>query len=79
MENLYEGVVLEEWEIKPFSMEEKILFSREETIGLVPEEIREIVEEAMGSLLLDDVNVDMTYDVIYDAIQEALIRVNNRM
>ncbi len=76
MIELKEGAVLEDYEIDPLSMEEKIVLAHEGPVELAPWEITEIVQEAMADLPneLNVEQVDIVFDVIYDAISEALER-----
>lgn len=79
MEETYEEVTLEDYEIDPLSTEEKVIFSHDELVSLPSEEIREIVEDVLCRLTLEGEDIEFAYDVIYEAIEEALNRVNNRI
>ncbi len=77
MSELRENVVLEDYEIDPLSMEEKIVLAHEGPVELAPWEITEIVQQAMSNLSqdLEVEQVDHVFDVIYDAVSDALDRV----
>lgn len=72
-----DNIVLEDYEIDPLSMEEKIILSHEGPVELAPWEISEIVQTALADLStsLEIEQVDIVFDVMYDAISEALERV----
>ncbi len=75
------NVVLEDYEIDPLSMEEKIILAHEGPVELAPWEITEIVQTAMSNLPSDlgIEQVDMVFDVIYDAVSEALEAVRTQI
>ncbi len=77
MSALRDNAVLEDYEIDPLSMEEKLMLAHEGPVELAPWEITEIVQTALSSLSqeLEVEQVDLVFDVIYEAISEALGRV----
>ena len=72
---------IEEYEIDPLSMEEKLVLAHEGPVELAPWEITEVVQTAMANLSqdLEVEQVDLVFDVIYDAISEALERVRTQI
>ncbi len=77
MSALRDNAVLEDYEIDPLSMEEKLILAHEGPVELAPWEITEIVQAALSNLSqeLEVEQVDLVFDVIYEAISEALGRV----
>ncbi len=77
MSALRDNAVLEDYEIDPLSMEEKIMLAHEGPVELAPWEITEIVQTALSNLSqeLEVEQVDLVFDVVYEAISEALGRV----
>ncbi len=73
--------VLEDYEIDPLSMEEKLVLAHEGPIELAPWEITEIVQDSMFTLSKDlgIEQQDLVFDVIYDAVSEALERVRTQI
>ncbi len=76
-----DNVVLEDYEIDPLSMEEKIILAYAGPVELAPWEITEIVQTAMANLPSDlgIEQIDMVFDVIYDAVSEALETVRTQI
>ncbi len=76
-----DNVVLEDYEIDPLSMEEKIILAHAGPVELAPWEITEIVQTAMANLPSDlgIEQIDMVFDVIYDAVSEALETVRTQI
>lgn len=81
MSALQDNVVLEEYEIDPLSMEEKLVLAHSGAVELAPWEITEIAQAAMSNLSqdLEVEQVDAVFDVIYDAISEAMERVRTQI
>jgi len=72
----------EEWGtwVDPLTTEEKLILADGTTqVSLSPEEITEIVQDALTVAPREDDTVDMLFDVIYDVVEETLVRVNARM
>ena len=81
MSALRDNAVLEDYEIDPLSMEEKLMLAHEGPVELAPWEITEIVQTALSNLSqeLEVEQVDLVFDVVYEAISEALGRVRTQI
>ena len=69
--------ILEDYDIDPLTMEEKLILAHAGPVELPSWEITEIVQAAIAELSkdLEIEQVDVVFDVIYDAISEVLERV----
>ncbi len=69
--------------VDPLTTEEKIILTHGATqvlpVSLSPEEITEIVQDALTTAQSEDPSLDFLFDIIYDVVEETLVRVNARI
>jgi len=61
-------------ELDPYTLEEKVIMSREESLDLEPHEISRLVQKALKKLpaFADPKEEDVAFDILYEVISEAV-------